>query len=499
MLESNVEYGLSVEEATRRQQKFGPNRIVTRHGTPGWRRFLKQFTEPLIYVLMAAAAITAWLGENVDASIIFGVVLVNAIIGFIQESKAEGALEALMRMVTTETTVRRGGTIQRVPSTNLVPGDVVILETGDRVPADLRLFQVKGLHVDESALTGESLPAAKHPDAVAHDAVLGDRKSIAFTGTLVTAGRGEGLVWAIGDKTESGRIAWLIAEATELSTPLTRKIAQFSRLLLWVILMLGAITFAIGVARGKEPVEMFMAAIALAVGVIPEGLPAAVTVVLAIGVTRMAKRQAIIRKLPAVETLGSTTVICSDKTGTLTENAMTVQKIFAGGRSYIVSGSGYKDEGDIRLDGQIVAASSSVALEECLEAGLLCNDSQMREDNGAFQVQGDPTEAALIVTAAKADCSMPNCIASIPGLIPFRSSRSTSSWPRYIVAATFRLISFTRREPWSECSNAAHPRCMPVVRRSKSTRRRYGMPRSKWHRADCVCSLLPAARQHMSR
>ena len=239
------------------------------------------------------------------------------------------------------------------------------------------------------------------PDAVAHDAVLGDRKSIAFTGTLVTAGRGEGLVWAIGDKTESGRIAWLIAEATELSTPLTRKIAQFSRLLLWVILMLGAITFAIGVARGKDPVEMFMAAIALAVGVIPEGLPAAVTVVLAIGVTRMAKRHAIIRKLPAVETLGSTTVICSDKTGTLTENAMTVQEIFAGGRSYIVSGSGYKDEGDIRLDGQIVTASSSVALEECLEAGLLCNDSQIREDNGAFQVQGDPTEAALIVTARK--------------------------------------------------------------------------------------------------
>jgi cation-transporting P-type ATPase F len=401
VLESNVEHGLSVEEVMRRQQKFGANRIVTRHVTPGWRRFLKQFTEPLIYVLIAAAAITAWLGEYVDASIIFGVVLVNAIIGFIQESKAEGALDALMSMVTTETTVRRGGTIQRVPSTELVPGDVVILEAGDRVPADLRLFQVKGLHVDESALTGESLPAAKHPNAVAHDAMLGDRESIAFTGTLVTAGRGEGLVWAIGDKTESGRIAWLIAEATELSTPLTRKIAQFSRLLLWVILMLGAITFAIGVARGKEPVEMFMAAIALAVGVIPEGLPAAVTVVLAIGVTRMAKRHAIIRKLPAVETLGSTTVICSDKTGTLTENAMTVQDIFAGGRSYIVSGNGYKDEGDIRLDGQIVMASSSVALGECLEAGLLCNDSQLREENGAFLVQGDPTEAALIVAARK--------------------------------------------------------------------------------------------------
>lgn len=401
LLESDIERGLDVAEVALRQKKYGPNRIVTRHGTPGWRRFLKQFAEPLIYVLIAAAGITAWLGEYVDAGIIFGVVLINAVIGFVQESKAEGALEALMSMVTTQATVRRGGERLRVPSSELVPGDVVMLEAGDRVPADLRLFQVKGLRVDESALTGESQPASKHADAVAHDAVLGDRKSMAFTGTLVTAGRGEGLVWAIGDKTESGRIAWLIAEATELSTPLTRKIAQFSRLVLWVILVVGVATFAIGVARGKEPVEMFMAAVALAVGVIPEGLPAAVTVVLAIGVTRMAKRNAIIRKLPAVETLGSTTVICSDKTGTLTENAMTVQEIFAGGRAYIVSGTGYKDEGDIRLDDQIVTATSSIALGECLEAGLLCNDSQISEDNGASQVQGDPTEAALIVAARK--------------------------------------------------------------------------------------------------
>jgi cation-transporting ATPase F len=401
LLESDIERGLDAAEVALRQKKYGPNRMVTRHGTPGWRRLLKQFTEPLIYVLIAAAGITAWLGEYVDAGIIFGVVLINAVIGFIQESKAEGALEALMSMVTTQATVRRGGERLRVPSTELVPGDVVMLEAGDRVPADLRLFQVKGLRVDESALTGESLPASKDADAVTHDAVLGDRKSMAFTGTLVTAGRGEGLVWAIGDKTESGRIAWLIAEATELSTPLTRKIAQFSRLVLWVILVLGVATFAIGVARGKEPVEMFMAAVALAVGVIPEGLPAAVTVVLAIGVTRMAKRHAIIRKLPAVETLGSTTVICSDKTGTLTENAMTVQEIFAGGRAYIVSGNGYKDEGDIRLNGQVVTAESSIALGECLEAGLLCNDSQISEDNGAYQVQGDPTEAALIVTARK--------------------------------------------------------------------------------------------------
>ena len=277
LLESSVEHGLSADEVVLRQRKFGPNRMVSRRGTPGWRRFLKQFTEPLIYVLIGAAAITAGIGEHVDAGIIFSVVLINAIIGFVQESKAEGALEALISMVTTETTVRRGGERQRVPSTELVPGDVVMLEAGDRVPADLRLFQVKGLRVDESALTGESLPAAKQAGAVARDAVLGDRKSIAFAGTLVTAGRGEGLVWAIGDKTESARIAWLIAEATELSTPLTRKIAEFSRLVLWVILVMGVATFGIGVARGKDMVEMFMAAVTLAVGVVPEGLPAAVT------------------------------------------------------------------------------------------------------------------------------------------------------------------------------------------------------------------------------
>ncbi len=425
LLDADVVNGLGSEEVALRQRKFGPNRIAARRGTPAWQRFLKQFTEPLIYVLMAASVVTACVGEYVDASIIFGVVVINAIIGFIQESKAEGALEALMSMVTTGATVRRGGERQRVPSTELVPGDVVLLEAGDRVPADLRLFQVKGLRVDESALTGESLPVAKHPDAVARDAVLGDRKSLAFAGTLVTAGRGEGLVWAIADKTESGRIAWLIAEATELSTPLTRKIAQFSRMVLWVILVLGVATFAIGVARGQRPVEMFMAAITLAVGIIPEGLPAAVTVVLAIGVTRMARRHAIIRKLPAVETLGSTTVICSDKTGTLTENAMTVQEIFAGSQLYTVTGTGYDDVGDIRFDGRVVKADVSITLTECLEAGLLCNDSLISEDNGTFNIQGDPTEAALIVAARKGGLLDAELHRIHPRLdsIPFESER----------------------------------------------------------------------------
>jgi cation-transporting ATPase F len=336
----NLKTGLVAEEVKRRQEKFGLNRITARRGTPTWLKFLQQFNQPLVYILLVAVGVTAFLGEWVDSSVIFGVVLINAIVGFLQEAKAEKAISALASMVATETSVRRDGRQQRVHSEQLVPGDVVLLQSGDRVPADLRLVQMKSLQVDESALTGESIPVQKHPDALALDTVLADRKNLAFTGTLVTSGQGEGVVWATGDQTETGHIAQLISEAVDLSTPLTKKIAHLSKLLLWVILALAATTFAIGVARGEKVVEMFMAAVAIAVGAIPEGLPAAVTIVLAIGVARMAKRRAIIRRLPAVETLGSTTVICSDKTGTLTENKMTVREIFAGGKLYEVTGAG---------------------------------------------------------------------------------------------------------------------------------------------------------------
>jgi len=323
-------------------------------GMPGWKRFLLQFHQPLVYILLVACGVTAFLHEWVDSGVIFGVVLVNALIGYLQEAKAERAIEALSRMVVTEALVRRGGRKMRVPSAELVPGDVVLLQSGDRVPADLRLFAVRNLHCDESALTGESLPVAKHSDPLDHDIALADRKNQAYAGTLVPAGQGEGLVWATGDRTETGRIARLISEAVELSTPLTRKIAQFSRLLVWVILGLATLTFAVGVVRGESAIEMFLAAVALAVGAIPEGLPAALTIVLAIGVGRMARRRAIIRKLPAVETLGSTTVICSDKTGTLTENRMTVQEVRAGGRTYDFTGAGYETRGEIQLGGQRV-------------------------------------------------------------------------------------------------------------------------------------------------
>lgn len=401
-LDANLELGLPLEEVRKRQEKFGANRLTVRRGTPEWKRFLIQFHQPLVYILLVSASVTLTLGEYLDSTVIFLVVLINAIVGFVQEHKAEKSIAALARMVTTETTVRRDGRKDRIPADQLVPGDVVLLQSGDKVPADLRFFYNKSLQVDESALTGESLPVQKQTDPVSLNSLLAERANLGFAGTLITHGQAEGVVWATGNQTETGRIARLISGAISLSTPLTRKIHQFSRILLWVILFLAGLTFVIGLSRGEPGVEVFMAAVALAVGAIPEGLPAAVTITLAIGVNRMAKRRAIIRRLPAVETLGSTTVICSDKTGTLTENQMTVQEIFAGGRFYSVPGAGYTPEGKI-MDGQVPAnVVHRNALRECLLVGMLCNDSQVIFEDNKWKVQGDPTEAALIVVASKA-------------------------------------------------------------------------------------------------
>jgi Ca2+-transporting ATPase len=394
LLDVNPAQGLTAEEVRRRQGRFGPNQVRVRRGKSRLSTFIEQFNQPLIYVLLAAVGLTAYMGETTDSAVIFGVVLVNAVVGYIQEAKAGKAIEALARMVITEATVRRDGRRQRLPSVELVPGDVVLLQPGDRVPADLRLLHVRNLHVDESALTGESLPVAKHPDPL-------ERKNLAYAGTLVSSGQAECVVWAIGDQTETGKIAQLISEAVELSTPLTRKIAQFNRMALIGILGLAAVMIGVGLLRGDKPSALFMPAVAFAVGAIPEGLPAAVTIVLAIGVSRMARRQVIIRKLPAVETLGSTTVICSDKTGTLTENQMTVRDIFAGGKSYAVTGTGYETKGELRWDGGALELRHHSALAECLLAGVLCNDSQIVVDGDGLRVQGDPTEAALLVAGAK--------------------------------------------------------------------------------------------------
>ncbi len=423
LLESHQTSGLTEAAVEARLQQFGPNEMTSQRRMSEWKRFLLQFAQPLMYILLLASGVTLFLGEYVDSAVIFGVTFVNALVGFFQEGKAGKAIEALSKTVLTEATVRRNGRQQRVNSVNLVPGDIVLLQSGDKVPADMRLLRVRSLQVDESALTGESVPVEKHAGTLTQGSGLGDRKNLSFAGTLVTYGQAEGVVTATANHTESGRIARLLHEAADLSTPLTRKIAQFSKLVLWVILGLAALTFVIGAGRGEETVEMFMAAVALAVGAIPEGLPAAVTITLAVGVARMAKHRAIIRKLPAVEALGSTTVICSDKTGTLTENQMTVQRVFADGKFFEVTGSGYEPCGEVLADGQRAALDRHAALRETLLAGFLNNDSQIVRDGDRLKVEGDPTEAALIVAAQKSGLDPAGTHSAHPRLdvIPFES------------------------------------------------------------------------------
>ncbi|MFH1283316.1 MAG: HAD-IC family P-type ATPase [bacterium] len=427
LLETNIERGLSEFEVKHRQERVGPNKLTIKKKAGPIKKFLQQFNNPLVYILLSASAVTAVFAEWVDFSVIFGVVFINSIIGFIQESKAEQAIESLNQTVNTLATVIRDNETKKIPSVDIVPGDIILLESGDKVPADLRLVKVRDLKIDESPLTGESLPVEKTSGELPQSTVLADRTNMAYSGTLVSTGRGRGLVVSIGDKTETGRISHLITEATSLATPLTRKITEFSHLLLWVIMGLAGLTFVVGLIRHKPVFEMLMASVALAVATIPEGLPAVVTITLAIGVNRMAKRKAIIRKLPAVETLGSTTVICSDKTGTLTKNQMTVKSIFAGFTGYNVSGDGYDPIGSLTITdtGKPADISENSALQECLLAGYLCNDSKIAQHEGIWKIHGDPTEAALLVSAHKAgiEDTQPNTRLPRIDTIPFESER----------------------------------------------------------------------------
>lgn len=427
LLETDADIGLDLFETRHRQERFGPNSLTPKKGQSPLIRFLAQFNNPLIYILLAATLITAIVKDLVDALIILGVVLVNAVIGYIQESRAEAAIESLAQTMTTEATVTRAGKTTRLNASELVPGDVVSIKAGDKVPADLRLIRSRDLQIAEASLTGESVSVQKLANiSLAQETPLAERHNMAYASTLVTYGLGTGVVTATGDDTEIGQISLLISSAAELATPLTRKIEQFSRLVLYAILVLAAITFGVGLFRGQAFIDTLTAAIALAVGMIPEGLPAALTVTLAIGVSRMARRQAIIRKLPAVETLGSVTIICSDKTGTLTQNQMTVREIAVADQVFQVTGSGYEPAGEIRaLEADVGAHSkiplSSGALRECLIAGMLCNDSYLVEDENTWSAQGDPTEVALIVAAKKGGLDVDEL--NLPRLdaIPFES------------------------------------------------------------------------------
>jgi Ca2+-transporting ATPase len=424
-LETDLAKGLAPETAARRLQTYGPNRLAPKKTQGPLLRFLLQFYQPLVLILLAAAGVTLALREYVDAAVIFTVVLVNAVIGFAQESKALRAIEALARAMTSTAFVLRGGERRRVSSEELVPGDVVLLQSGDKVPADVRLCDCREFRVDESTLTGESLPVQKEDAALEAAAVLADRRNMAYSSTLVVHGAARGLVIATAARSEIGRINTLIESAQAIATPLTRKIGHFSEVLLYAILALSAVTFLVGYLHGQNWVDMFMAAVALAVSAIPEGLPAAVTITLAIGVARMAERNAIIRKLPAVETLGSTTVICSDKTGTLTQNQMTVTRLFAGGAGYQLSGVGYSPAGEIQAQDGSPPPEANRALLELLTAGALCNDALLRETPQGYRVEGDPTEGALLTAAAKAGIPPSQAAEQLPRIdvIPFESAR----------------------------------------------------------------------------
>ncbi|WP_407356747.1 cation-translocating P-type ATPase [Methanolobus sp. WCC5] len=392
--------GLSQDEAELRLARDGYNEVSAKQEHGPVYRFLKQFASPLIYLLIAAAVIIFFLDHYVDTVVILLVVLANAIIGFIQEGKAQNALESLSKLLVPEARVIRSGVSSVLPSRELVAGDVVLLEAGDRVPADMRLFYTKNLRADESILTGESVPVEKKADTIDTGCMaFADQKNVCFAGTLINQGQGRGVVVATGNKTQIGRISEFIRESKEMSTPLLRKMAHMSVILSVVILIIAALTFVVGLFRGFETVEIFMASVSLAVAAIPEGLPAVITISMAIGVNRMAARNTIIRTVPAVETLGSATVICTDKTGTLTRNQMTVTQAYAAGKLYEITGSGYVPEGDFLLEGAKADPLEDKALVETLRAGVLCNDASFR---GVDNIDGDPTEGALLISGMKA-------------------------------------------------------------------------------------------------
>lgn len=400
-------HGLDHVEFARRLEAHGPNRLPETKPPSALARFVRQFNNLLLIILLLAAAVTAAMGHWVDSGVIAAVVLLNALVGFVQEGKAERSLQAIRHLLSPHAVVLRDGRQHDVDAADLVPGDVILVASGDSLPADVRLLQARNLHVDESVLTGESVPVAKTSDPVSRDAAIGDRRCMGYAGTLVTQGQARAVVVATGAATEMGRIGRMLASVEQGSTPLLAKMAVFGRRLTLVIVGAAALLFFFGTfLRGMSAAETFMAAVGLAVSAIPEGLPAILTITLAIGVQRMARRQAVIRRLPAVETLGSVTVICSDKTGTLTRNEMTVQTVICAGLVLEVEGAGYAPAGALTLDGKTLdpadLGETMPVLPRLAEAAALCNDASLHEDAKGWQLAGDPTEGALLTLAMKA-------------------------------------------------------------------------------------------------
>ncbi|MFO7607149.1 MAG: cation-transporting P-type ATPase [Desulfurivibrionaceae bacterium] len=416
--------GLSQQEAASRLEKYGANRLTPPHKRGPLIRLIMQFHNVLIYVLLAAGVITALLEHWIDSGVIFGVVVVNSLIGFIQEGKAEKALEAIRNILTQHAMVLRDGKRREIPAEEITIGDIVFLQSGDKVPADIRLLKTKELRIDEAPLTGESMPVDKNPQPVAEGATIGDRISMAHAGTLVTSGRGHGVAVAVGDATELGQISQMLATVKPLTTKLLQQIDHFGHKLTVIILVMASSMAVYGIVVGDQSLsDMFLAAVGLAVAAIPEGLPAIITITLAIGVQRMAKRNAIIRLLPAVESLGSVTVICSDKTGTLTKNEMTVQTMVTKEQLFAVSGSGYDPHGSFSVDGKEVEVEGQDHIMEMIRGAMLCNDASLEKEGGNWVMQGDPTEGALLTLALKAGLDLDRTINHYPrtDLIPFES------------------------------------------------------------------------------
>jgi len=405
--------GLTETEAQERLERYGLNRLPEPARRSPLIRFLLHFHNILIYVLLGSAAITAALGHLADTLVILAVVIVNAAIGFVQEGKAEKAMDAIRRMLALKASVLRDDVRRSVEGEALVPGDIVLLEAGDKVPADLRLLRVNGLQVQEAILTGESVPVEKHTHPVDETASLGDRGCMAFSGTLVTSGLGRGVVVATGADTEIGRISSMLSTVETLTTPLLRQMNVFARWLTVLILLIAAVLLVFGYfVEHLEFAQMFMAVVGLSVAAIPEGLPAVLTITLAVGVQAMARRHAIVRRLPAIETLGSVSVICTDKTGTLTRNEMMVASVVTDAHVFSLQGAGYEPKGEIRLNDAAVSVRNHAILDELGRAAVLCNDASLHEREGVWTVEGDPMEGALLALSGKVDIDIRKELAS---------------------------------------------------------------------------------------
>lgn len=447
--------GLNEAEAEARLLQYGANELKGKKKTPPGLVFLRQFLSPLIYVLIAAVIISFVVQHYIDALVILGVLLLNAIVGFMQESRAEKAMEALAQMAAPRAKVRRESELKQIPARAVVPGDILLLETGDKVPADARLIELSNLKIDEATLTGESMPVDKHTEALGKEVTIAERKNLAFMGTTVSYGRATAVAVRTGMSTELGKIASAIREVKAEKTPLQKSISKLSRYLIIIFLSVIAILVIAGLSRGLDRLEVFLLAVAAAVSAIPEGLPAVVTVVLSMGMQAMARHNAVIRRLVAVETLGSATVICSDKTGTLTMNEMTARRIYVDGRWIDVTGEGYEPRGEFHRDGQMLNPAQEEVLGLHLRIGALCNDALLTSDDGEYSIYGDPTEGALVVAAAKGGMDKEKLEKSFPRLdeIPFQSEKQYMATLHhkdgggrvvYVKGAAERLLSLSK-------------------------------------------------------